>query len=108
RLRRAEQAAPVEVRALHGVHLALGVARGARRGTDLVGRFLRQQRLVAPQRVQRAQALLQVSGELIESDLHQSACTAARRRITCATMSLCMVRKSSASSCSFASATLSL
>jgi hypothetical protein len=34
----------------------------------------------------------------------QIACTAARRRITCATMSLCIARKSSASSCSFASA----
>ena len=34
-------------------------------------------------------------------------CTAASRRITCATMSICMARKSSASSCSLAKAALS-
>ena len=109
RLRRAEQRAPVEVRAAGGMDLALGVAGGTRRGADRVARFLDQQRLVSPQRVERAQALLQMGVELVETKLHgQIACTAARRRITCATMSLCIARKSSVSSCSFASAAISL
>ena len=108
RLRGTDQPAPVEVGAGDGMDLALGVAGGARGRTDQVAGLLSEQRLVPPQRIDRAQPLLQVSRQLIEAQLHQTACTAASRRITCATMSLCMVRKSSASSCSLASASSSL
>ena len=73
RLRRAEQAAPVEVRAGDGVHLALAAAGGARGGADRVGGLLGEQRLVAPHRVDRAQVALQVVGESVGVDLHQRA-----------------------------------
>ncbi len=72
--------------------LALGVAGGTRRDADGVARLLRQQGFVAPQEVERAQALLQVRGEMLEAKLHQICVIAARRRITCDTMSLCIVR----------------
>ena len=92
RLCRAEQAAPVEVRAGDGVHLAFAAAGGARGGADRVGGFLGQQRLVAPDGVDGAQLALQVRGEAIGGQLHAArACTEASRRITCATMSVCIV-----------------
>ena len=93
RLRRAEQAAPVEVRTGDGVHLALAAAGGARRGADRVGRFLRQQRLVAPDGVDGAQLALQVRGEAIggAAACGIRGCTEASRRSTCETMSLCIV-----------------
>ena len=75
RLRRAEQRAPVEVRTADHMDLALSVTRGSCRGADRVAGFLRQQRLVAPQRVQRPQVLLQMSGELVEANLHQRGIT---------------------------------
>ena len=72
RLRRAEQAAPVEVRAGDGVHLALAAAGGACRGADRVGGFLGEQRLVAPDRVDGAQLAL-AGGRRV-----------GRRRVACA------------------------
>jgi hypothetical protein len=67
-----EHRAPVEVRAGHGVRAALGVALRARRGANGVGRFLREQRLVAVDRVERLQPLLQVGAELGAGKLHES------------------------------------
>jgi len=93
RLRRTEQRAPVEVRALHGVHLPFAAAAGARSGADGIGGFLREQRLVAPDGVDGTQLALEVRGEAIERDLHGYAGrTDASRRSTCETMSLCMTR----------------
>src|SRR5690606_37338759 len=71
RLRRAEHTAPVEVRAGDGEDLALGVAGRARRGADRVAGLLREQRLVAPDGVQRLQATLKMRGELVGADLHR-------------------------------------
>ena len=53
-----------------GKDFALAVAGGARRGADRIGRFLRQQWLVAIDGVERAQALGQVRGELLGAQLH--------------------------------------
>ena len=110
RLRRADQRAPVEVRRVaDGEDLALAVAGGTRGGADRIAGLLRQQRLVAVHRVQRAQALGQVRGELVGLELHgQSGLIAARRRSTWATMSSSIARYSSASSCALASAAVSL
>ena len=94
RLRRAEQAAPVEVRAGDGVHLALAAAGGARGGADRVGGLLGEQRLVAPHGVDGAQLALELAGEAVGGDLHRSLRleqrTEASRRSTCETMSLCI------------------
>ncbi len=62
--------APVKVRAGHGEAAALGVALRARGGADGVGRFLLQQRLVAMQGVERAQAFVQVRRQLVQGELH--------------------------------------
>ena len=113
RLRRAEQAAPVEVRAGDGVHLALAAAGRARRGADRVGGFLGEQRLVAPDRVDGARA--RASGGRRGARrraacglIDQTSWTEASRRSTCETMSVCMARYRNASSCSLASAALSV
>ena len=58
------------MRAGDGVHLALGAARSACRGANGIARFLRQQRLVAPHGVERAQAAFELGGELVGADLH--------------------------------------
>ena len=71
RLRGAEQAAPVEVRAGDRVHLALAAAGGACGDADRVAGLLREQRLVAPDRVDGAQLALQVRGEAIGRELHR-------------------------------------
>jgi len=72
-LRRAEHAAPVEVRAADGEDLALAVAGGARRGADGVTGFLRQQRLVAVDGVERLQAARELAFELFRAQLHRAA-----------------------------------
>jgi len=54
-----------------GQHLALGAAGGARGGADRVAGLLRQQRFVAPHRVDRLQPLGEVLGELLGADLHR-------------------------------------
>ncbi|MDT4877543.1 hypothetical protein FQZ97_1130740 [compost metagenome] len=54
----------------HGVHRAFGVALLARGRANGVARFLDQQRLVAVQGVEAAQAALELAGELRRSDLH--------------------------------------
>ena len=110
RLRRAEHAAPVEVRAADGEDLALAVAGRARGGADGVAGLLRQQRLVAVHRVQRLAGRAPAARRAGRGG---SACVqhrrmAARRRSTCATTSDCISRNSSASSCSLASAAVSL
>ena len=73
-----------------GVHLALAAAGRARGGADRVGGFLGEQRFVAPHRVERAQLALQMARQLLGPQLHQSTRTAARRRSTWETMSLCI------------------
>ena len=70
RLPGGQRSAPVEVRAHHGVHAALGMPGGACGGADGVLRFLRQQRFIAVQHIQRAQPLGQVGGQLREGQLH--------------------------------------
>jgi uncharacterized protein (DUF934 family) len=56
--------APIEARAGHRVHGALGVALRPRRSADRVRGFLHQQRLVAVQCVERAQTLCEVLRQL--------------------------------------------
>ena len=92
RLGGTEQAAPVVVRTGDRVHLALAAAGRARRGTDGVARFLDEQRFVAPDGVDRNEPALEMLGQCVALDLHQSTCTDASRRSTCETMSLCMAR----------------
>ncbi|MOA41476.1 hypothetical protein D3C78_1634400 [compost metagenome] len=70
RAARREHRTPVEVRASDGVAAALGIARGARRGPDGVGRLLLLQRLIAVQGIERAQALAQMGIELVQNKLH--------------------------------------
>jgi len=65
------------MRARHGEAAALGVALGARRGADGVGRLLLQQGFVAVQHIQRREAALQLRRELGQGDLHARQCIAA-------------------------------
>ena len=62
------------MRAGHREAAALGIALRTCRGADGVQRLLLQQRLVAVQRVERAQAFVQLRTELVQSDLH-AACS---------------------------------
>ena len=62
-----------------------------------IGGLLGEQRLVAPDGVDRAQLALQVRGETVGGELHDEARrysrrTDASRRSTCETMSLCIAR----------------
>ena len=119
RLGRPQQAAPVEVSARHGVHRSFGVPCMPGRKTQLIACFLREEWLVAPDGVERADALLEMTPELIDAQLHglsprqcarscswggQGEGSAASRRMTCSTSSFCSSRKMRSSSDSLASA----
>ena len=94
-------------------HFALGVAGAARGGAHRVRRFHGEQRLIAVDHVRRQEPLRELGLELVRAQLHYWALgfarsTEASRRITCCTMSLCMSRKRSCSSDSFARMSASL
>ena len=73
--------------------LALGVPGLARGGAHRVGGFLRQQRFVAVDGVDRLEAAGQVLFELLGADLHGGySVIAASRRMTWATTSVCISR----------------
>ena len=74
----AQQAGPVEMTAGDGMHRALAAAGRTRGGAHRVGRLLRQQRLVAMNDIERAQALGQGGGELVGADLHGGASVASK------------------------------
>ncbi len=79
---------PIEVGPDDAVHAAFGKALRPGGSADGIRRFLHQQRLVAMQRVEALQPVLQVLGELIRGELHgppppTAAATAARCRFAC-------------------------
>src|SRR6201999_2831114 len=76
----AEQAAPVEMLAGDGVHLALAAAGGPCRRPDRVAGLLEEQRLVAPDGVDRREAALQLRVEGVAADLHRGPRAPAPRR----------------------------
>jgi hypothetical protein len=109
RLRRAEQAAPVEVRAADGVHLALG-ATGARAAARIASPASCASSGSSPHTVYSGFIPWRGAGGAGRHGLAwrgSRSGTEARRRSTCATMSLCIERYSAASSCSLASAAVS-
>ena len=72
RLRRAQHRRPVEMRAGDDEDFAFAVTLGARRRANRVGGLLLQQRFVAVDRVDRAQALGELGGEGVGAELHVS------------------------------------
>ncbi len=82
-LRRTQHAAPVEMRATDGEHLAVAVAVGTGRRTQLVGCLLRQQRLVTVDGVNGFEPTArEVLGDLVRANLHGGVSGRSARQIS--------------------------